>query len=238
MQPKRLRTRLLLMRAGERIFADQGPDASLRDVVLQAGQKNVNAISYHFETREGFLDSMVERHTVPLGRRLTRRLTETSVSRRSLGTVVGTMVSVLAEKLDDPDGGPEFLKIMAWLATSAKSPLARLRCMQSSTVFELERMLFGYINLEHRSLAQLRLRRFANILFTSFVDSMRLHELGIFVPRTLLLEEVTTAGVLALTCGTAPHAEEGGAHARSQQATLRGLPSGRPRLIRTAKHAT
>ncbi|MGW4651642.1 TetR/AcrR family transcriptional regulator [Kitasatospora sp. NPDC004289] len=53
-------TRDRLIRAGARLFAEQGVHgAQLRDVVRLAGQSNPSAVQYHFGSREGLLDAVM-----------------------------------------------------------------------------------------------------------------------------------------------------------------------------------
>ncbi|MFC9624784.1 TetR/AcrR family transcriptional regulator [Streptomyces sp. NPDC056930] len=54
-------TRDKLIRAAEEIFAAQGTDgAQLRDIVRLAGQNNPSAVQYHFGSRAGLLDAVME----------------------------------------------------------------------------------------------------------------------------------------------------------------------------------
>ena len=53
-------TRSRLLRAGAELFAAHGIDAALtRDIVRRAGQKNDAAITYHFDSRQGLLESIL-----------------------------------------------------------------------------------------------------------------------------------------------------------------------------------
>ncbi|MET9660797.1 TetR family transcriptional regulator [Streptomyces sp. NPDC006510] len=54
-------TRDKLIRAAEEVFAAQGTDgAQLRDIVRLAGQSNPSAVQYHFGSRAGLLDAVME----------------------------------------------------------------------------------------------------------------------------------------------------------------------------------
>lgn len=60
-----------ILQAAERIFAEEGINASLRKVMSEAGV-NVGAINYHFGTREDLLREMLERRvSILVGERLT-----------------------------------------------------------------------------------------------------------------------------------------------------------------------
>lgn len=58
---KNERTRVALIMAAERLFGDLGIDAvGLRTVAQEAGQKNNNAVQYHFGDKLGLLDAILE----------------------------------------------------------------------------------------------------------------------------------------------------------------------------------
>lgn len=58
-------TRIALMEASEKLFAERGIDAvPLREIQLAAGQSNTSVIGYHFVSREGLVRALIEyRHT-------------------------------------------------------------------------------------------------------------------------------------------------------------------------------
>jgi AcrR family transcriptional regulator len=53
--------KLALIRAGERLFARQGIEAvSLRQIAIEAGNGNTNAVGYHFDTRFGLVQAIFD----------------------------------------------------------------------------------------------------------------------------------------------------------------------------------
>jgi AcrR family transcriptional regulator len=51
--------KLALIRAGEKLFARQGIEAvSLRQIAIEAGNGNTNAVGYHFESRFGLVQAI------------------------------------------------------------------------------------------------------------------------------------------------------------------------------------
>ena len=56
-------TRERLLREAERLFARRGVhQVTLREITEAAGQRNVSALQYHFGSREGVLEAIIERH--------------------------------------------------------------------------------------------------------------------------------------------------------------------------------
>ncbi|HEY1668735.1 MAG TPA: TetR family transcriptional regulator [Trebonia sp.] len=82
--------RLRLLAAAEQLFATRGLEVPNREIVAAAGQHNRSAITYHFASRAGLIDSVRERHEIPIaqhrqhlitrlpgpGDRITRQLVE------------------------------------------------------------------------------------------------------------------------------------------------------------------
>lgn len=57
-------TRMRIMEAAERLFADGGIEGvSLREIAVAAGQKNIGAVQYHFGTKERLVYDMFEYRT-------------------------------------------------------------------------------------------------------------------------------------------------------------------------------
>lgn len=52
------RERLLI--AAERLYSEHGPGVALRDIARAAGQRNNAAVSYHFGTREGMVEAILD----------------------------------------------------------------------------------------------------------------------------------------------------------------------------------
>jgi len=107
-------TRTRLLRAAERLFATRGIyRTTTREILDEAGQRNVSALSYHFGSRSGVLREILLRHGDPLdterGELLARA--EDDASSREL---VAALVVPLAARLATPDGR-DYLRIVAQL---------------------------------------------------------------------------------------------------------------------------
>lgn len=188
-------TRLALMRAAEKLFAEKSVRAvSLREVTAAAGQRNVSAVVYHFGSKTELLECVLERHSEPMQLLFQERLAlmenDPSVSMRSLITM---LIEPLAAKLDDPDGGKDYLALCAQLAASPDYPLTERRAAQAPGAMALTQKLLSFAPPIPPLLFPFRMMRFANILYLSFVDYMRLSSAGLQIPREAFIEELTTA---------------------------------------------
>ena len=69
-QQNSARTRDKLISAALELYGNSSIDAvSLREISVAAGQKNPNALQYHFKDRDGLLQAIIDRHSSPIAER-------------------------------------------------------------------------------------------------------------------------------------------------------------------------
>lgn len=92
-------SRGLLLEAAERVMAERGLDVPLKDIALEAGQRNNSAVPYHFGSREGLIRAVIELRTAPQEARRVELLAdlERSGGRAELGVLVGMLVRPACE---------------------------------------------------------------------------------------------------------------------------------------------
>ena len=105
-------TRERLLREAERLFARQGLyQTTVREITQAAGQRNVSALNYHFGSREGVLDAILDLH----GERTDAErgeLLATLGDEPSVRDLVAALVIPYAAHLATPDGR-DYLRIVA-----------------------------------------------------------------------------------------------------------------------------
>jgi AcrR family transcriptional regulator len=108
-------TKARLIAAAEELFAERGVDGvSLREITRASGAKNVIAVQYHFEDRDGVLRAILDKHMPDVDSRRNALLDEIEGSaRRDVRSMASALVRPLAPKLADDDGGRPFLQIYA-----------------------------------------------------------------------------------------------------------------------------
>ncbi len=96
--------------AAERLIADRGiGNVSVRDITGAAGV-NTGAVNYHFGTKDGLVEAIVERHAEQFGARRSALLHGVPDDELTLGTVVRALVVATAELAADTErGGALFL---------------------------------------------------------------------------------------------------------------------------------
>lgn len=106
-----------LIAAAERLFAERGIDGvSLNEINRTAGQRNASALQYHFGDRNGLLRALIDKHNPSVDSRRAVLLQQyQDAGTQDLRSLAVALVLPLATKLSDPDGGRDFLRIIAEL---------------------------------------------------------------------------------------------------------------------------
>ena len=69
-----------LLAAAERLIAERGIEVPIRDIAVAAGQRNNSAVNYHFGSRDGLIDAVIEQRMVALEARRMQLLAEHEVA--------------------------------------------------------------------------------------------------------------------------------------------------------------
>lgn len=105
--------------AAERLIVERGlPALTLKDVQLAANQSNNSAAKYHFGSRDGLIDALIEMRMAPVNARRTQLLDamEQSDSPATVRTAVEALVHPLAaETLGRP--GSRYARFLAQAVT-------------------------------------------------------------------------------------------------------------------------
>ena len=107
-------TRLDLVTAAERLFAARGIDTpSLREITRDAGQRTTSALQYHFGDRDELLRAVLAKHERDVDRHRHVLLDQHALGDGpDLGALAAALVLPYVAKLDDPDGGCEYLQVV------------------------------------------------------------------------------------------------------------------------------
>jgi AcrR family transcriptional regulator len=90
-------TQHLLLDAAERLMAEHGADGvSMREISVGAGQGNNNAAQYHFGSREGIINAVLDRRMAPIDARRAEMIAALGTA-PTLEDLVRTVVVPLAE---------------------------------------------------------------------------------------------------------------------------------------------
>lgn len=118
--PQSTATRAKLVAIAERLFAERGIEGvSLADINKAAGQRNKNATHYHFGSKQGLLQAILDKHAPGIAARRHQLLDEMEArGSLALGDIVHAFAWPVAEKLFDADGGRDFIRFNAQLVAT------------------------------------------------------------------------------------------------------------------------
>jgi AcrR family transcriptional regulator len=200
------RERILV--AAERVIAERGPAVPLREIALEAGQRNNSAVQYYFKDRDGLIAAVVEFRLASLeSARLERlALLEAEGCADDLDELVAALAVPMFE-ITRKEGATHYAR---FLEQVREHPSIRELGPESCAsvriiVSRLERAL---LHLPPK-LRALRLRALTTALFAWLADRERAIETGVLGART---EALARADVLQLLVAllVAPAPGDGG----------------------------
>ncbi len=189
----RFDTRLALMRAAEQLFAQQGVDrVSLREIAIAAGQRNVSAATYHFGSKRELIESILERHSLPI-QETWRPLIDPAVSAgASLNELLRAVVKPLVEKIDDADGGRSYLELCAELVSSRSFPVVGMRITMTPEAVEISKRIAERGPDVDPMVRVIRSSRLTGLIYGSISDYLRLLNNGVEIPRALFVSDLVS----------------------------------------------
>jgi AcrR family transcriptional regulator len=121
------KSRLSLILAAERHFALNGfAGVPLKAIHAAAGHRNASATQYHFGSREGLINAIINYRMPPLNqRRLARLATLKLAGQPPLHELVSIWIEPLADELRGRTGGNFYLRFLERLRREASSKAAR-----------------------------------------------------------------------------------------------------------------
>lgn len=170
----RVETRVKLIEAAERLFAEKGVDAvSLREITRESGARNAVALQYHFDDRDGVLNAIFAKHMPEVEARRHAMLDEYEANGEpDLRALASALVRPLAAKLGDPEGGRYFLQIYAELIDRPREPRPVNGDSSSDSLNRWRRLVEPHLDPDAARLH----RRYTAILHTALELSRRARE--------------------------------------------------------------
>jgi AcrR family transcriptional regulator len=189
-----------LLRAAERLFAARGVDSvSLREIAAAAGQANHSAALYHFSNKRELINALLTRHSDPIQAAWLATLAHLAASgRESLEELVSLMVRSLIAKLDDPDGGADYLMIVAQLVPSRSFPITSFEATTAPGIISLSVAMMRHIGEIPFHLIQLRMMRVAAVLYCSIANYQTVVAAGAEIEREVFIKDLIASIVAVL----------------------------------------
>ncbi|QLY31389.1 TetR/AcrR family transcriptional regulator [Nocardia huaxiensis] len=172
------RERIIL--AAERLIAERGQTVPLRDIAAAAGQRNNSAIQYHFGSRDGLIEAVVEYRLATLEVRRLEILAEQSNSRppqRVHGLLEALVIPMF--ELGSRHGVHHYARFLEQIhAHPAVTDAGNLDSAQRTSVRVIMRGLEGELGELPPRLRLRRLRALPTVLFALLADHERAVEAG------------------------------------------------------------
>jgi len=161
-------TRAQIVAAAERLFAERGVDSvSVNEITVAAGQKNRNALQYHFGNREGLLQAIIDHHASRVAELRTAYMSAAGNNfARPSRAAARSLVVPLAEHIGEDASGAHYVKILSQLAAlnhALLNPGSR-----SGITFQNEQQLQSVMHaaLSHLKPAEAQRRLFLTVSMT------------------------------------------------------------------------
>jgi AcrR family transcriptional regulator len=189
-----------LLRAAERLFAARGVDSvSLREIAAAAGQANHSAALYHFSNKRELINALLTRHSESIQSAWLVTLDHIAASGdESLEQLVSLMVRSLVAKLDDPDGGADYLMIVAQLVPSRSFPITSFEATTAPGIIALSIAMMRHIEEIPFHLIQLRMMRVAAVLYCSIANYHTVTLTGADLDREAFVTDLISSIVAVL----------------------------------------
>jgi AcrR family transcriptional regulator len=147
-------TRQSLMRAAEKLFAEQGVEnVTVRAIIEQSGQKNESALQYHFKNRQGLIDA-IHHHRNAQAHAKRSELLGTLLKRNSspsLREICRLMVEPAFFLARTDSGFRQWVKAFGRGVATSSVPAfqyiqGHARAKQEQSILEMEKLLRGALN--------------------------------------------------------------------------------------------
>jgi AcrR family transcriptional regulator len=193
-------TRQRFIEAAQSLFAQRSIDSvSLNEITVAAGQKNRNALQYHFGGREGLLQAIIDLHAARVYALRQNYLDHQSADGTASGNAARAMVMPLVDYIEENPQGIHYVKILSQLAALNSDILnpstrSRLTFQNDEKFGELMRSAVAHLQAAE---AQRRMFLTVGITFHGIADVCRANETQgtsrTLQNRAAMFEQVTLA---------------------------------------------
>jgi AcrR family transcriptional regulator len=194
-------TRERFIHAAQQLFAERSIDSvSLNEITVAAGQKNRNALQYHFGNREGLLQAIIDTHAVRVRELRQHYLNNTvTTQRHGAGVAARALIKPLAVYIEENPCATYYVKILSQLAalnSTILNPAAAsgINFQHDEHLEQLLRKALGHLKPAE---AKRRMFLIVSITFHSIADICRACESSDASPtlkhRELMFEQTTLA---------------------------------------------
>lgn len=176
-----LETREALMAVAQELYAKRGIDSvSLNEIMAQAGQKNRNAMQYHFGNRDGLLQAIVDKHASIIYEIRSDFITLVKDSNLSSAEIAARVfVEPIALYIEKYPEGVHYVKILSQLAVLNTPAIYGFQTSPIRLTMDPVHQKLTEQAVSHLSSAEAKRRIFLTVgmVFHSIADIYRVIEL-------------------------------------------------------------
>lgn len=186
--------------AAERLIAERGPGVPLRDIALEAGQRNNSAVHYHFGSRDELIQAIVERRVSSLEKRQLELLSEyeSGYDGDDVRALVGVLVRPLFH-VPYAQGSTHYGRFLEQVRNHPVITQAQLDLDHWPTVRMITTRLGRTLRHLPDDTRRRRLTSMSTVLFALLADEERRRELSVAEPAPEAVREVVSMLVGLLT---------------------------------------
>ena len=191
------RTREKLIDAAVELYGNSSMDAvSLREIAVKAGQKNPNALQYHFGGRDGLLQAIVDKHSARIGLLRDEFIQSTENEKWSPGErAARCLVMPIVSYMNHTEDGVNFVKVVSQIAAlyqngTASGPSGGVKFPRTTS---LEAVFNRALSAVSRKEAQRRIYLVVTITFHTLADIYATREqmpTSALTSRKLMVEQL------------------------------------------------
>ncbi len=174
------KTREKLVDAAVELYGNNSMDAvSLREIAVAAGQKNPNALQYHFGDRDGLLQAIVDKHSAHIGLLRDDFIRSAEHKEWSPGeTAARCLVMPIVDYMNQTEEGVNFVKLVSQIAAvyqngTASGPAAGVQFPRTKS---LEAVFNRALSAVSPREAQRRIYLVVTITFHTLADIYRISQ--------------------------------------------------------------
>ena len=119
-------TRKRFIQAAQKLYAERSIDSvSLNEITVAAGQKNRNALQYHFGNRDGLLQAIIDMHSERVSQLRQGYLEQAGDARWSAAEASArVLVMPIADYIEDNPEAVHYVKILSQMAVMSSQAIA------------------------------------------------------------------------------------------------------------------